>query len=350
MEDGRGGLGLEVDDVSYSAGDKRIVDGVSLRAPPGEVVALIGPSGCGKTTLLRLIAGLEQPARGCVRFDGEDLSRVAAHRRRFGKMFQDFALFPHLDVAKNVAFGLRGTEWTGMSRSGRVSELLALVGLAGYEKRTIEALSGGERQRVALARALAPSPRMLMLDEPLGSLDRGLRERLLVELRQILSGLGIPALYVTHDQYEAFAIADTMAIMRSGRIVRTDAPRSIYEDPRTEFVARFLGLENIVDARREASGALVSAAGEWPGPSGLAGPLRLLLRAEDVSLATGAGAGIVTGTLVSALFQGSATRVHLATPAGPLQFDIPPGPALPAAGAEIRLSVPRVQVLEPDGS
>jgi ABC-type Fe3+/spermidine/putrescine transport system ATPase subunit len=345
-----GDRGLEVAGVSFSAGGKLIVDRVSLTARPGEVVALLGPSGCGKTTLLRLIAGLEEPSSGHISFDREDIARVAAHRRRFGMMFQDFALFPHLDVAKNVAFGLRSAEWRGDQRAARVSELLSLVGLAGYERRTTEALSGGERQRVALARALAPEPRMLMLDEPLGSLDRGLRERLLVELRQILSGLGIPAIYVTHDQYEAFAIADEMAIMRAGRIVRTGAPRAIYEDPQTEFVARFLGLENIIDATREASGELVSAAGRWFGDPAPAGAVRLLLRGEDVSLASRDEPGVLRGMVVSALFQGSSTRLHITTAAGALQFDVAAGGAAPPPGTEVSLSVPKVQVVEAEES
>ncbi|MGH2633385.1 MAG: ABC transporter ATP-binding protein, partial [Tepidiformaceae bacterium] len=227
--------GLVVEDVSFAAGGKEIVSRVSLGVAQGQTLAILGPSGCGKTTLLRLIAGLERPAGGSVRMDGVDLSAVPAHRRKFGMVFQDFALFPHMNVERNVAFGLRKSALPKAAAHARVAELLEIVGLAGFGQRTTEALSGGERQRVALARALAPDPRLLLFDEPLGSLDRGLRERLLVELRAILDRLTIPAIYVTHDQFEAFAVADRMAIMRAGRIVAEGTPRALYEKPGTEF-------------------------------------------------------------------------------------------------------------------
>ncbi|MEP6871958.1 MAG: ABC transporter ATP-binding protein, partial [Anaerolineaceae bacterium] len=245
--------GLRVNRVSFHAAGRAIVDDVSFAVAAGETLAIVGPSGCGKTTLLRLIAGLHRLSAGTVFFDDEDLAGVPVHKRRFGMMFQDFALFPHLDVEENVAFGLR-RQITDSSRTARVTELLELVGLAGFGKRTIEALSGGERQRVALARSIAPEPRLLMLDEPLGSLDRGLRERLLVELKAILGRLQIPTVYVTHDQFEAFAMGTRMAIMRSGKIIRSDTPQTIFEHPETTFVARFLGLENIVAGERSADG------------------------------------------------------------------------------------------------
>ncbi|HMO53490.1 MAG TPA: ABC transporter ATP-binding protein, partial [Tepidiformaceae bacterium] len=246
--------GLEVQDVRWAAGSKEILRGVSLAVPPGETVALLGPSGCGKTTLLRVIAGLEQPNTGMVLIDGKDVTRLPPHRRGFGLMFQEHALFPHMNVRRNIEFGLRQMAVPARRRGERVEELLASVGLVGFGERTLEGLSGGERQRVALARTLAPSPRLLMLDEPLGSLDRGLRERLVIEVRDILDHLDIPALYVTHDQFEAFAIADRLAIMRGGRIVRDGTPADVFAEPRTEFVARFLGMENLVRGHRNSGG------------------------------------------------------------------------------------------------
>ncbi len=219
---------------------------MSFQANEGEIVCLLGPSGCGKTTLLRIIAGLETADRGQVTFDGRPLNDVAVHRRGFGLMFQDFALFPHKDVRANVAFGLR---MQGLSKSQierRVAEMLALVGLEGYGQRRVYDLSGGEQQRVALARSLAPGPRLLMLDEPLGSLDRALREELMNELRAILKGVGVTVLYVTHDQQEAFAVADRVLIMHSGRIVQQGSPQAVYHRPNSVWVARFLGLTNLV--------------------------------------------------------------------------------------------------------
>ena len=223
----------------------------------------MGPSGSGKTTLLRVVAGLEAPDRGRVSWNGEDVTRLPPHRRGFGLMFQDFALFPHRTVAENVGFGLRMEHRSPREVRTRVDEVLALVGLEGYGGRAIEGLSGGEQQRVALARTLAPSPRLVMLDEPVGSLDRELRDRLVVEMRSIFTSLGVTALYVTHDREEAFAIADGVAVMDAGRIVRTGPPQELWEDPGTEFVARLLGHHNIL-----ADGDSLEAAG-------LLGDLRL---------------------------------------------------------------------------
>lgn len=276
--------GLELRGIVAGAGETPILHGVSLRVRPGETVALLGPSGCGKTTLLRVIAGLHPPAEGSVVCDGEDVTRVPPHRRGFGLMFQDHALFPHLDVAGNVGFGLRGEGWNRRHRDARVHELLEAVGLAGFGARPIAGLSGGERQRVALARTLAPAPRLLMLDEPLGSLDRSLREALVVELRDVLARLDIPAVYVTHDQFEAFAIASRVALMRAGRLERDGPPAEIYDDPQTEFVARFLGLDNIVEGRRVEGGLVEAAGGRFAsGDPGGPAPL-LLLRGEGASV------------------------------------------------------------------
>jgi thiamine transport system ATP-binding protein len=197
--------GLEVEGVALSYDGEPLLAGVNLRVPPGEVVALLGPSGAGKSSLLRAIAGLQDLDRGYVRWAGVDVTRVPAHRRRFGLVFQDALLFPHLDVGGNVAYGVNGEK---AARRGRVEELLALVDLAGYAARPVSSLSGGEAQRVALARALGPAPRLLLLDEPFGALDRELRDRLAVDVRDLLHRLGTPAVHVTHDLTEAELVAD----------------------------------------------------------------------------------------------------------------------------------------------
>jgi thiamine transport system ATP-binding protein len=238
---------LEVEDVTVAFGPRRALDRVSLDVADGEVVTILGPSGSGKTTLLRVVAGLQRPDAGRVVLNRADLGTVPPHRRGVGLVFQDHALFQHRDVGGNVAFGLRmrgaGTE----EIEGRVHELLALVGLSGYERRSVATLSGGEQQRVALARALAPEPRVLLLDEPLGSLDRLLRDRLLGELGQIFAELSVTAIYVTHDQSEAFALGDRVAVMRRGRIVQVGTADELWASPADEEVARFLGLSNIHD-------------------------------------------------------------------------------------------------------
>ncbi|WP_419705123.1 ABC transporter ATP-binding protein [Promicromonospora sp. NFX87] len=234
--------GLEVRDVSVRYGASTAVDGVSLTVAPGEVVALLGPSGCGKSSLLRAVAGLEPLAGGSVRYDGEDLAGVPVHKRRFGLMFQEGQLFPHRDVRRNVAYGLETQDLTRAERDERVSTLLDLVGLAGYEQRAVPTLSGGEQQRVALARALAPRPRLLLLDEPLSALDRQLRERLAGEVRSALVETGTTAVFVTHDHAEAAAVADRIGVMDRGRLLQVAAAGELRAAPASDRVAEFLGL------------------------------------------------------------------------------------------------------------
>ena len=238
---------LRVEDVSVSFDGKAALDGVSLEASEGEVMTVLGPSGSGKSTLLRVIAGLQRPDSGRVLLDGADLASVPPHRRGIGLVFQDHALFHHRDVFGNVAFGLRMRGDAPESVEARVRELLDLVGLAGFERRSVATLSGGEQQRVALARALAPAPRVLLLDEPLGSLDRRLRDRLLDDLGGLFDLLDVTALYVTHDQAEAFALGERVAVMRAGRVVQIGTPDDLWALPADEDVARFLGLANVRD-------------------------------------------------------------------------------------------------------
>ena len=296
--------GLAVRDVvvHYRDDDGTIataVDGLSLDVAPGEVVALLGPSGSGKSTLLRAIAGLEPLTRGQVTWDGADLAGVPVHRRGFGLMFQDGQLFPHADVAGNVAFGLRMAGVERARRQVMVTELLALVGLAGFEHREVATLSGGERQRVALARSLAPRPRLLLLDEPLSALDRALRERLADEVRAALVATGTTAVFVTHDHDEAFAVADRIAVMDRARLLQVAAPAELWHRPASRRVAEFLGYEAFVAA---------SSA-----PAGLAGLLAMAdivsLGARSAVLALGPGSlvrdddGALAGTVVGSGFR-----------------------------------------------
>ena len=242
---------LSVAGATVAFGGLRALDGLDLEVTAGEVVAILGRSGCGKSTLLRAVAGLQPLDIGEVRWDGGDLAGVPVHRRGFGLMFQDHALFAYRDVAANVAFGLRMQKIPACRRRHRVQEALSLVGLAGFEERRVDTLSGGEAQRVALARSLAPEPRLLMLDEPLGSLDRPRRDELTGELRTLLRYTGTTALHVTHDHDEAFSVADRVAVMQAGRIDRIGTPADIWRDPRSEHVARFLGHSNIVTVGEE---------------------------------------------------------------------------------------------------
>ena len=245
---------LILHNIHKSYEGKPLLRGISLEVSAGETVCLLGPSGSGKSTLLRIIAGLENAEAGKVFWKGKDFSAVPPHLRKFGLVFQDYALFPHLNVAENVAFGLKMQNWGETEIKKRVGEVLEKVNLAGFERRGVSDLSGGEQQRVALARALAPRPRMLMFDEPLGALDRTLREYLLSELRTILHASGVPALYVTHDQEEAFALADRVMLLHEGKIAQSGAPADLYENPVSGWVARFLGLGNVIEGKMIGAG------------------------------------------------------------------------------------------------
>lgn len=232
---------LAVAGITVRYGDLVALDGVSLEVGAEETLAVLGASGSGKTTLLRVVAGITRPDAGMVSWEGTDLSGTPAHRRRFGLVFQDFALFPHLSVAGNVAFGLRMSGTEPAAIPSIVDAALARMGLAGYGERDVEGLSGGEAQRVALARTLAPGPRLLLLDEPLGSLDPALRRDLAADLRSALADAGIPALLVTHDTKEAFALADRVAVLDRGRLVRIGFPPEVWEEPGRAVVAELLG-------------------------------------------------------------------------------------------------------------
>jgi ABC-type Fe3+/spermidine/putrescine transport system ATPase subunit len=318
-----------------------VLQNINLTIQQGEIVSLLGPSGCGKTTLLRIVAGLEQPDSGQLTLAGRDLGEIPVHQRNFGLMFQEFALFPHRTVAENVAFGLQMRGRTRAQITQRVQEVLALVNLEGYDKRSIFALSGGERQRVALARSLAPHPQLLMLDEPLGSLDRSLREALMVELRTILKAVGVTALYVTHDQQEAFAVADRLVVMHQGQIEQIGTPPTIYHSPASTFVARFLGFYNLLPLDQEPVTPALHAilAQARPLLSNVAPESgqrdRYLLIRPDAVRALGCGQGatmtsdvlVVTGVVQTLLFRGSYAEIRIAmdeeSAHTQLRFDIP---------------------------
>jgi ABC-type Fe3+/spermidine/putrescine transport system ATPase subunit len=285
---------LEVASISKSFTGVPVLQDVSFSVAKGETVCLLGPSGCGKTTLLRVIAGLEVSDSGYIAFGGMRLDDVPVHRRGFGLMFQDYALFPHKDVASNVAFGMRMLDQSQSHIDARVSEMLAWVGLEGYAQRSVYDLSGGEQQRVALARSLAPDPDLLMLDEPLGSLDRALREELMDDLRAILRRVGVTVLYVTHDQEEAFSVADRVIIMDRGRLVQQGTPQMVYRHPASPWVARFLGLTNLIPGRIVNLAPLqadtdlgVLAVGDEAERVAVGQHVTLLVRPEAARLATG---------------------------------------------------------------
>ncbi|MEQ8354360.1 MAG: ABC transporter ATP-binding protein [Kiloniellaceae bacterium] len=285
--------GLSLEGVTKRFGAVAAVDDVALSVPHGTFVCLLGPSGCGKTTLLRMIAGLEDPSAGRILLDGDDITGVPTHRRDFGMVFQSLALFPHLNVGENIAYALRIRGTPKAERQGRVEELLSLVHLPGYAARPVAKLSGGQRQRVAIARALAVSPRLFLLDEPLSALDAKLREAMQVELRQLQQKLGITTIVVTHDQREAMTMADLVVVMSEGRIRQAAPPVEIYRRPADSFVADFIGSTNLLEIARQGGGAAVAGV-PLPGLALPAGQetARLSIRPEDVRLAAPADGGL----------------------------------------------------------
>ncbi|MFH9724465.1 ABC transporter ATP-binding protein [Streptomyces sp. NPDC017254] len=324
---------LRLDGATVRFGERAVLDAVDLEVEEHEIVCVLGPSGSGKSTLLRAVAGLQVLDSGRVLLGGADQSGVPVHRRGVGLMFQDHQLFPQRDVGGNVAFGLRMRGEGKAERTERVRELLDLVGLPGAQARSVAALSGGEQQRVALARALAPRPRLLMLDEPLGQLDRGLRERLVVELRQLFGRLGTTVLAVTHDQGEAFALADRVVVMRDGRIAQAGAPVEVWSRPASEFVARFLGFDNVVAAR--VTGVVADTVwGKVPVPEDSPqGERRLLVRPGGVRPVPAEGGP--AWTVESRTFRGSHVAVRLRPADGPVLDAELPLREVPEVGAEV---------------
>ncbi len=302
---------LTVRNIEKTYEGQPLLKKVSFEVQKDETVCLLGSSGSGKSTLLRIIAGLEAAEGGQVIWNGQDLTEVPAHEREFGLMFQDYALFPHRNVTENIAFGLRMQKLPKAEIQRRVSAVLETIHMTGFANRKVTELSGGEQQRVALARALAPQPRLLMLDEPLGALDRSLREQLSRELRRILRETKIPAIYVTHDQEEAFAIADRLLLLHDGVILQSGKPHEIYHHPRNVWVARFFGLGNLVKGQVEGSNPLTVRT-----PMGLvqssceAGAPRpgdettLLFRPNQATRSSSGEPNRITGSVVDEVFQG----------------------------------------------
>jgi len=278
--------GLQLKGLTKRFGNFTAVDNVGLAVPHGTFVCLLGPSGCGKTTLLRMIAGLEEPSQGAVFLDGKDITHLPTHKRNFGMVFQSLALFPHLTVGENIAYPLRIRGVDRKTQQERVKELLALVQLPGYAHRSISQLSGGQRQRVAIARALAHAPSLFLLDEPLSALDAKLREAMQMELRQLQQKLGITTIVVTHDQREAMTMADLVVVMGDGRIRQAAPPIEIYRKPADAFVAGFIGSTNLLEVEVEGAGRVVALGQPIPGlslPDGMNKAL-VSIRPEDVRL------------------------------------------------------------------
>ncbi|MFP4636192.1 MAG: ABC transporter ATP-binding protein [Nitriliruptoraceae bacterium] len=348
------GARLDIDRLTVSYGSVVAVEGLTLTAAPGQVLAVLGPSGCGKSTLLRAVAGLEPPRGGSIHLDGRRIDGLRPDQRDVGLMFQEHALFPHRSVADNVAFGPR---MHGLDREGvreRVTAALALVDLEGLGDRSITELSGGERQRVALARAVAPRPRLLMLDEPLGSIDRALQQRLLTDLRGVFDRLGTTVLHVTHDQQEALAVADHVAVMRAARLEQIGTPDQLWRAPRTAFVARFLGLEHIGDASIR-DGVAATPWGEVPLPQAPDGDHEVVLLPGALRLATAEHPVrdhelALRGRVTSRRFVGDHIRVTLAPTRGPALTVPVLAELVPEPGEELELALDAsgVHLLEPE--
>lgn len=318
--------------------------GVSFSVTEGEIVAILGPSGCGKSTLLSIIAGLESPDQGEILWDGYSLTPVPTFKRGFGLMFQDYMLFPHKNIHDNVTFGLEMLKWEKDEIERRAAKVLEFVGLSDYGKRDIHTLSGGEQQRIALARSLAPNPRLLMLDEPFSSLDRNLRERLLNELREILANMNQTALYVTHDQEEAFALADRVVVMNLGQVIQIGTPEAIYNKPASEFVARFLGFKNIFRGVLQGNKVRIPV-GEFrlsgsperqkTSPDG-EGFISVLFRPDAVQIGEG-GSHQIKGEVKERSFHGGLSRIVVNTDGTELTFEFQTSHHLPEPGESITL-------------
>jgi spermidine/putrescine transport system ATP-binding protein len=352
---------IHLEELTKRFDDVVAVDAIDLHMPPGEFFTMVGPSGCGKTTTLRMIAGFERPTSGEIQLDGVNVAQVPAHKRNVNTVFQSYALFPHLDVAGNVGFGLKYQRVTKDECKKRVAEALDLVQLGALGSRKPSQLSGGQQQRVALARALVLRPRVLLLDEPLGALDARLRKGLQVELKALQAELGITFVFVTHDQEEALTMSDRIAVMNGGHVEQAGAPRDIYEEPATEFVADFLGVSNMVEAESYSEGgsACTIRIGEQhlraeQGATDASGTVKVMIRPERIVVEPQGSTGVnrVPGMVEHAIFVGATTELHVRIPGGGLlKAQLPnDGSAREVEqGAPVTLSLPpsALRVLRP---
>jgi spermidine/putrescine transport system ATP-binding protein len=354
---------IQLEELTKAFGEHVAVAGISVDMPAGEFFTLLGPSGCGKTTTLRMIAGFERPTSGRIMLDGSDVARVPPHKRNVNTVFQSYALFPHLDVAKNVAFGLKYKKLEKRERDRRVAEALELVNLTEFADRKADQLSGGQQQRVALARALVLQPRVLLLDEPLGALDAKLRKNLQVELKALQAELGITFVFVTHDQEEALTMSDRIAVMNKGLVEQAASPRSIYEEPETVFVAEFLGVSNLLEAdavgREGASCAVrigdrVFRCGQ--GELDTRGEVKVMIRPERIAIEPHAEGGEqrLPGIVERSVFLGGSHEVHVRVLGGELMKAMvandgsaPPVSLDPGAAVSLRLPAEALRVLRP---
>lgn len=335
---------LDVSGAEKAFGSAIVLGGVNLGVAQGEFVSLLGPSGCGKTTLLRIVAGLLGVDRGTVKLDGQDITALPPHKRDVGVVFQNYALFPHLTVAENVAFGLKARRRTAADTRAAVRKFLELVHLSDFADRSVRALSGGQQQRVAVARALAVRPKLLLLDEPFSALDRKLRETMQIDLRRLLRELGTTSVFVTHDQDEALTMSDRIAVMNKGAIEQLDTPEAIYRRPSTSFALEFVGLSSRLGGTVLGSeGDLVkveTAFGPLLAPGRFVPGARVLLavRPERIKV-EGLGDYALTARLRDAVFQGSKVQLHFDAPEGDQLLvetsDLPGG--VPMPGSEMKL-------------
>jgi len=340
----KGPADVRLDHVTKSFDDTVAVDDISLTVEPGQFFALLGPSGCGKTTTLRMIGGFEEPTEGSIYLGDRDVVGLPPYKRDVNTVFQSYALFPHLTIFENVAFGMRRQGVRGPQLAGRVSEILKLVDLPGMEKRKPRQLSGGQQQRVALARALVNKPRVLLLDEPLGALDLKLRRQMQLELKLIQSELGVTFIHVTHDQEEAMTMADSIAVMNRGRVEQLGPPSELYEQPKTAFVAGFLGVSNLLPGSAAGSTTITLDGGSSVKVSadalnGRKGRLAVGIRPEKIRIGPGQVNSLV-GTVFERAYVGVSTQYLVDTQAGRLTVyvqNIEPGTGMAAPGDPITI-------------
>jgi len=334
---------LSIESLSVSYGTARVLDRVSFRVARGEMIALLGSSGCGKTTLLRAIAGFVTPDEGTIRVGGEDITRLAPEKRATAMMFQSYALWPHMNVAGNIGYGLKMRGWKKDAIAARVEQMLALLQLDGFAQRWVTQLSGGQRQRVALGRALAVDPHLLLLDEPMSNLDYKVRLELRHELRALQRRIGITAVYVTHDREEALTLADRIAVMDAGRVVQIGAPEEIFHKPESAFVAGFMGADNALDLMRTSDGMLAAAVAGTPADA----LLRAHFRSDAARLSTAmeqhaSDALILDGVVSQSVYVGQGYRYRVRTGGADVWVN---APERYAEGMAAYVVVPRAALL-----